>query len=182
MKKIVFIYLLLINLAYGYNYDDLLLKAQASIFPKIMLLDQKLGDKLIDGEIVYTIVYDKSDYLEALEIKEFIDANYKGHFDEYEYKINLVEFSALTSQTQTSAFYVLNLSDQEIKQVANFAKEKGVISFSYEVNNLKYGLLFSLMLKNSTMLYLNKEYLDTAKIDFVDSLLQMVRYVDKEDN
>ena len=182
MKKIILIYLLFANLAFGYNYNDLLLKAQASIFPKITLLDKKLENKLINGQIVYTIVYDKKDYLVALEIKEFIDANYKGKFYKYRYKINLVEFSDLTSQTQTTVFYVLYSSESNIIKIANFAKEKGVISFSYDESNLKYGLLFSLVLEKSTTLYLNKEYLDTKKVDFVNSLLQMIRYVDKENS
>ncbi len=182
MKKIVFIYLLLTNLAFGYNYNDLLLQAQASIFPKIILLDRKLENKLINGKIVYTIVYDKKDYLIALEIKEFIDAKYKGKFDKYKYTINLVEFANVTNQTQMTVFYVLNSSEREIKKIANFAKEKGVISFSYDENNLKNGLLFSLVLEKSTTLYLNKEYLDTRKVDFVNSLLQMIKYVDKENS
>jgi hypothetical protein len=181
MKKIILIYLLLTNLAFGYNYNELLLQAQASIFPKITLLDKKLENKLINGKIVYTIVYDKKDYLVALEIKELIDANCKGKFDKYAYKINLVEFSNVTNQTQVTVFYVLNSSEKEIQRIANFAKEKGIISFSYDENNLKNGLLFSLVLEKSTTLYLNKKYLDIRKVDFVNSLLQMTKYVD-EDN
>lgn len=180
MKKIILIYLFLTSLAFGYNYNELFLQAQASIFPKIILLDKKLENKLINGKIVYTIVYDKKDYLIALEIKELIDANYKGKFDKYAYKINLVEFSNVTNQTQITVFYVLNSSEKEIQRIANFAKEKGVISFSYDENNLKNGLLFSLVLEKSTTLYLNKKYLDTRKVDFVNSLLQMTKYVDKE--
>ncbi len=66
-----------------------------------------------------------------------------------------------------------------ISKVAKVAKEKGVIAFSYDIQNLKKGLLFSLMLEKSTVLYLNKEDLNKTKIDFVDSLLQMVRFIDK---
>lgn len=180
MKKIIFLYLILMNMAYGYNYDELLLKAQASIFPKVMLLDRKIEDKLIDGEIIYTIVYDKSDFYTALEIKKIIDSNYKGYFDKYKYKIILVDFSDFSSNTKTSAIYVLN-SDKNIKKVANIALVKGIIAFSYDTRNLKKGLLFSLMLEKSMVLYLNKESLYTKKIDFVDSLLQMVRFIDKND-
>ena len=70
MKKILFLYLTLINVAFGYHYDDIVLKAQASIFPKIILLDKKIQNKLIDGKIVYTIVYNKSDYNTALSIEK----------------------------------------------------------------------------------------------------------------
>ncbi|MDQ1244917.1 MAG: hypothetical protein QG565_1257 [Campylobacterota bacterium] len=181
MKKIVLFFLIFTNFAYGYSYDDLLLKAQASIFPKILLLDKKIGDKLIDGRVIYTIVYEKNDYNKALEINKFIDANYNGHFNGYAYKINLVEFSDLSSSTQASVIYALN-SDKDIKKVADFAKDKGIVAFSYDVKNLKAGLLFSLVLEKSTVLYMNKENLYIQKINFVDSLLRMVKFIDKDNS
>lgn len=181
MKKFILLFLTLVNLAFAYNYDDVLLKAQASIFPKIMLLDKKLSSKLIDGKIVYTIIYDKSDYLTAVEIKDFINTKFKGHLDKYDYKINLVEFDDFSDSTEASAIYVLKL-DKYIKQIADIARNKGVISFSYDINNLREGLMFSLSIEKSTVLYLERENLYTKKVDFVDSLLQMVKFVDNRSN
>ena len=179
MKKIIFLYLLFINIAFGYNYDDVLLKAQASIFPKVILLDKKIEDKLIEDKIVYTIVYDKIDYLTASSIKEFIDKNFQGQLDKYNYKVNLVEINEFSKETEASAIYVLNLNEH-IEKIANIAKEKGIISFSYSINNLKKGLMFSLIIEKSTVLYLKKENLYTKKIDFVDALLQMVRFIETD--
>ena len=179
MKKILFLYLTLVTLAFGYNYDDLLLKAQASIFPKIILLDKKIEDKLIDNKIVYTIVYNKSDYLTALSIEKFIDKKFQGYLDTYNYKINLVDFTSFSETTEASAVYVLNLKEH-IEKIATVAKEKGIISFSYDINNLKKGLMFSLVIEKSTVLYLQKENLYSKNIDFVDALLQMVRFIEKD--
>ena len=179
MKKILFLYLALVNIVFGYNYDDVVLKAQASIFPKIILLDKKIDNKLIDGKIVYTIVYDKTDYTTAQSIEKFIDKNFQGHLDIYDYKINLVDFTNFSDKTEASAIYVLNLKEH-IEDIASIAKQRGLISFSYDINNLKKGLMFSLVIEKSTVLYLKKENLYTKKIDFVDALLQMVRFVDKD--
>ncbi|WP_455757711.1 hypothetical protein [Sulfurimonas sp.] len=179
MKKILFLYLTLVSIAFGYNYDDIMLKAQASIFPKIILLDKKIEDKLVDGKIVYTIVYDVTDHLTALSIEKFINKNFKGHLDTYEYKINLVDYASFSENTEASAIYVLNLKEH-VGNIADIAKEKGIISFSYDVNNLRKGLMFSLVIEKSTVLYLEKENLYTKKIDFVDALLQMVRFVEKD--
>jgi len=179
MKKILFLYSTLITIAFGFNYDDLVLKAQASIFPKIILLDKKIEDKLIDGKIVYTIVYDKTDYDTALSIEKFINKNFKGQLDKYNYEVNLVDFTNFSTQTEASAIYVLNLTEH-IENIAAIAREKGIISFSYDINNLKRGLMFSLVIEKSTVLYLEKENLYTKKIDFVDALLQMVRFVEKD--
>jgi|GEM_PF-1109799 len=182
MKKIFFLYLTLINIAFGYNYDDLVLKAQASIFPKIILLDKKIEDKLIDGKIIYTIIYDKTDHHTALSIEEFINKNFQGNLDKYQYKINLVSFENFSYKTEASAIYVLNLKKhiEQIATIATIAKRKGIISFSYDINNLSKGLMFSLVIEKSTVLYLEKENLYTKKIDFVDALLQMVRFIDKD--
>lgn len=179
MKKIMFLYLTLINIAFAYNYDDVLLKAQASIFPKIILLDKKVENKLIDGEIVYTIVYDKNDYDKALKISDFIYENYKGSFDKYRYRINLVDVLEFSRKTKASAIYVLQL-DKEIQKVSDIAKEKGVISFSYDIGNLKDGLMFSLIIEKSTILYVKKENLYNKKVEFVDSLLQIVRFTESD--
>ena len=175
--RIVILILLFGSLLFGSNYNYVLLKAQATIFPKIMLLDKKLDEKLVDGKIVYTVVYDKSDYKTALEVSKLIKDNHNGRLDKYSYKVNLVELSEFSNETDATAIYALNL-EHSINKVANIAKEKGIVTFSYDVENLKKGMLFSLMLEKSTVLYLNKENLHPQKVDFVVSLLQMVEFID----
>ena len=65
-----------------------------------------------------------------------------------------------------------------VKKIADIAKEKGIISFSYDIMDLREGVMFSLLIEKSTILYLNKDTLVTQKIDFVDSLLQIVKFID----
>jgi hypothetical protein len=179
MKKIFFIYLTLTTIVFGYNYDDVILKAQASIFPKVLLLDKRIESKLINGKIVYTIIYDDSDYLTALSIEKLINKNFKGQLDKYEYSVNLIDYRNFTDKIATSAIYVLNLN-KHIKKIAKIANEKGIISFSYDINNLKKGLMFSLVIEKYTILYLKREILLIEKIEFVDALLQMVKFVEKD--
>lgn len=167
------------SLLFGFDYDEVLLKTQATIFPKIMLLDKKLDQKLVDGKIIYGIIYTDEDYQTALEIKEFIDAKYNGTFGAYPYKVNFIRCTNLSKATAATAIYVLN-SCRDIVELADIAREKGIISFAYDVNNLQEGLLFSLNIERSTIFYLNKKELYTKKVDFVDPVLQMVRFVDKE--
>jgi hypothetical protein len=177
MKRMLLIYLALVNLAFAHNYDEVLLKAQASIFPKIMLLDKKLDNKLVDGKIVYTIIYNDSDYNVALDIGKYIDLKYKGYLDKYNYVLNFVECSKFSKDTKASAVYILNVNGC-VKKIADIAKEKGIISFSYDIMDLREGVMFSLLIEKSTILYLNKDTLVTQKIDFVDSLLQIVKFID----
>ncbi len=181
MKKAVILLFTLVSFSHGYTYNKLLLKAQASIFPKIIMLDKKLDSKLVEGKIIYTIVYEKNDYETALEIEKFIDEKYNGRFNDYAYKINLVEFADLSQETQASAIYSLN-SENYIKKVAEIAEQKGVVTFSYDIDNLKNGLLFSLMLEKSTVLYFNKKNLHPYNINFVDSLYQIVKFVESKND
>lgn len=177
MKKLILLCFVFVSLSYGFSYNNTLLKAQASIFPKILLLDKKLEEKLIDGKIIYTIIYNKDDYSTVQEIQKFIKENFNEHFDKYSYKINAVEFLDFSAETDATVVYVLN-SDKYIEEVAKVVKIKGIISFAYDLKNLKSGLLFSLMLEKSTILYINKNNLYSEKVDFLDSLLQMVRFID----
>lgn len=179
MKRALLFYLLFSQLLFAYNYDDLLFKAQASIFPKIMLLDKKIKNKLVQNKIIFTVVYDKEDYQTALHVKKYIDNKYKGHFDKYPYEVNLVDFAHLDIKTPASAFYVLKSSEANIKKVAKIAREKGAITFSYDIENLKEGLLFSLLIEKSTIIYMNKENLRN-NVDFVSFLYQMVKFIDKD--
>jgi len=146
MRTLILI-LMLSSLAFGFNYKDVLIKAQISIFPRILLLDKEVESKLINGKVVFTVVYEDSDHDTALDIAKKIDESYKGKFQEYEYIINTVKFSDLNKQTQATAFYTLN-SSKHIAKVANIAKEKGIVAFAYDTNNLKEGLLFSLLFEN----------------------------------
>jgi len=180
MIRVFLFFILFVQSLFGYNYDDLLLKAQSSIFPKIMLLDKKIQQKLVENKIIYTIVYDGNDYQTALHVKNYIDNIFRGHFDKYPYVVNAVDFSQLDATTKASAFYVLKSSKQNIEKVADIARQKGIITFSYDINNLKYGLLFSLIIEKSTVIYLNKENLNANDIDFVDFLFQMVKFIDKD--
>jgi len=177
--RILILLLMLTSLVFGYSYKSVLLDAQVSIFPRIILLDKKVQEKLIDDKIVFTIVYEERDYEAALSIVNKIDESYKGKFGEYKYVLNLVKFSDLTKDTKATAFYTLN-SSKYIAKVVQVAKEKGIAAFAYDTNNLKHGLLFSLVLEKSTVLYLNKDSLQNNEIDFVNSLYLIVKFIDKK--
>jgi len=181
MRALILI-LMLNSLVFGFNYNDILLKAQISIFPRILLLDKEIESKLVDGKIVFTVIYEDGDHYTALDIAKKIEESYKGKVEEYEFIINTVKFSDLNNETQATAFYTLNSSENivNIAKVVNIAKEKGIVAFAYDTNNLKQGLLLSLVFEKSTILYLNKASLVANKIDFVDSIYHIVKFIDND--
>ena len=60
MKKVLLLLVIVQSMLFGYNYDDLLIRAQTALFPKILLLDKNLEKKLVDGKIVYLVAYEKN--------------------------------------------------------------------------------------------------------------------------
>lgn len=175
MKKLLLISFILTTSLFGYNYNELLIKAQSSIFPKILLLDKKLDEKLIDGKIVYTIACETNDIHTAEKLRNTMNERYQNRLGKYSFEVNIVPFSKLTTQTRTTAVYLLN-SDTGIDKVTRLAKTSGYMTFAYDIANLQHGVLLSLMVEKSTVLYLNKEGLQNHNVDFVQSLYQIVRF------
>jgi len=183
MKKFLFLYpFLTYSLLLAYTYNDLLLKTQASIFPKIITLDKNIQTKLINNTIVLSIIYEKDDFFTAKKIKDIIENSFADTIEGYALKVNLIEVSQLSSTIQATAFYVLNLSDNALQKVAQIATHNHIMTFSYDLNNLRKGLLFSITMEQSTTFYVNKENLQNEKVDFISPLLQMVKFIDKENS
>jgi len=160
---------------FGYSYNELLIKAQSNIFPKILLLDKMLEDKLVDGKVVYTIICEDNDFHTANHVRKLVDNKYKQKLGKYELEINVIRYSELSNKTRATAIYALN-SSKGIDKVRELAGTSGFMTFAYDIGNLKRGLLLSLMVEKSTVLYLNKRGLKGHKVDFVDSLYQIVRF------
>lgn len=175
MKKLLLISFILTTSLFGYSYNDLLIKAQSSIFPKLLLLDKKLDNKLVDGKIVYTIVCENNDFHTAEKLRDTMNKRYQNRLGKYSFEVNIIPFSKLSTQTKATAIYALN-SDTDIGKVTRLAKTSGCVTFAYDIANLQHGVLLSLMVEKSTVLYLNKKGLQNQNIDFVESLFRIVRF------
>jgi hypothetical protein len=179
MKKAVLFFLIFQGIASAYSYNALLLQAQASIFPKILLLDKKLDEKLINGKIVFTVVYEENDRFSASEVRELIASHYGKELEKYPLEIKMVEYSDASAALQSTAVYLLN-SERNMKGLASAAMAKGIISFVYDYADLQKGFLFSLVIEKSTIICLNKEVLQHTDVDFVDALYQIVRFTNEK--
>jgi hypothetical protein len=153
----------------------MLIKAQAIIFPKILLLDKKLNKKLVNNKIVFIIAYEEDDYIMAVYIKKLLLQRYKNFLSFHRFETKIMEFSEISEDTEATAIYALN-SKTSINTLSKTCATKGIITFAYDINNLKNGLMFSLALEKDTVLYLNKENLNKHTTDFVDSLYEIVKF------
>ncbi|OHE05158.1 MAG: hypothetical protein A2513_03620 [Sulfurimonas sp. RIFOXYD12_FULL_33_39] len=181
MKKFILLFFTLTVTIYGYTYNEMLIKAQIAVFPKILLLDKKINNKLVDNKIVFIIAHEESDGTTAANIQNIFLQLYKNTLSNYVFETKTVEFSKISQSTEATAIYILN-SQTAIKDLSNICASKGIITFSYDINNLKSGLMFSLMLEKNTALYINKKNFKNNKIDFIPSLYEIVKFINTQED
>lgn len=175
MLKSILIFFILTATAFGYSYNETLINAQAAVFPKILLLDKKLDKKLIQNKIVFIIAYEEADSVTATNLQTLLINRYKNSLSNYIFDVKTVEFSKISKDIEATAVYVLN-SQTNIQNLSKICASKGIITFAYDINNLKDGLMFSLVLEKNTALYINKENFKNNMIDFVSSLYEIVKF------
>ena len=176
MKKLLVLFFTLSVGVYGYTYNETLIKAQAAVFPKILLLDKKLNTKLINNKILFIIAHEESDTTTAQNIQNMLQRQYKNNLLDYTLEVKTLEFSKISQNTDATAIYILN-SQRYINTLSKISASKNMITFTYDINNLKEGFMFSLVLEKNTALYINKESFKTDKINFVDSLYEIVKFI-----
>lgn len=163
---------------FGFSYNPLLLRAQASIFPKVLLLVKEPKKLLVEGNIVFAIVYESEDKEPASELKRLMEEQYKGSIEGYPFKVILIQYSKLDEKLECSALLALH-SDNHIGFPVKLAIKKKIVTFVEDAAYLKEGYLFSLNLERATVIYMNKPMLPYYGIEFSDTLYHVVRFFDE---
>ena len=170
--------LLVVVPLYASSYSPLLLRAQASIFPKLLLLVKEPERLLVQGGIVFAIVYEDEERETAFGLKSLMEQQYKGSIEGYPFKVILVQFTELDESLECSALMALH-SDKHLDKPVKLAVKKKIVSFVADAVCLKEGYLFSLNLERSTVIYMNKTMLPYYGIEFSDTLYHVVRFFDE---
>lgn len=164
---------------FGFNYNPLLLKAQASIFPKLFMLVKEPQRLLVNKDIVFAIVHEAEDAESASKLKLLMDEQYEGRLEGYPLRIVLMEYEKLDERLEASAVIALH-SERFIHGLAQLVLKKKIISFVGDAVHLKEGFLFSLNLERSTVIYMNKPMLPHYGVEFSDTLYHVVRFFDED--
>lgn len=159
------------------EYNSLVLRAQASIFPKIIMLDNDLEAKIHGNEIVLHIFYESIDLRSAIELKDLIVQQYKGSIGNYSLDIKLKEAGSnvVFGDVIPTAYLVLTVSDVLLNNIMAVASENQRIFFSYNHRDMKRYSLISLLLKEKVYIYLNKKQLSGYGIKFQPVFYKIVK-------
>jgi hypothetical protein len=163
---------------FGFNYNPLLLKAQASIFPKLLMLAKEPEKLLVNENIVFAVIHEEEDFESAWQLKNMMEEQYGGYLEGFSFRIVLIEYEKLNDTLEASAVIALH-SEAFIHKLAQLVIKKKIVSFVGDAANLKEGFLFSLNLERSTVIYMNKPMLPYYGIEFSDTLYHVVRFFDE---
>jgi len=164
-----------LNPCWADAYDHLLLRAQASIYPKIVLLDQDLGSKLHNGSIVITIISSDQDMMMANEYREYMLEKYQNKLDGKKFIVNIATFDDLDKQPLSTAYIVMRGSEMLFKKVADYAASNARILFGYSRTSLDSDALISLQVKEKTYVYVGKNSVKKYGINFMPVFYKVVK-------
>jgi hypothetical protein len=159
--------------------DSLLQNTHIRMIPKIMALDTRLSAKTASPKAVLAIVYDSNRMAYAENIADTINVLYNN-------KVTNIAFSAIAFSVdellgrRDIAFVYLPQSGktQSVKKIAAWGIANSIPTFSYDVNDLENGILGSIAIERSTIVYINKNTLKEGKFRFNDILFQIARLVE----
>ncbi len=141
---------------FGGNINEALLKVQATLLPKIYLMDYDFQRKLVGNTITIAIVYKKSDYQNAKKLQTFIKDRYKSGLNSYQIKTTLVNYKDIES-AKANIYYLFPNKKEKIRQAVQQAARNHALTFSYRKEDLKHGVMISLSIGKKIKPILNLE-------------------------
>lgn len=160
------------------NYDPLLIRAQAAIFPKIVLLDQGLARKAHDDVITINIVYTAQDVQVAQQLKEAIEEKYGDALGGKKMVVSISSFDNFDHSVIATAYIILQGSELFFKKVVSHAVYHERIVFSYSYADFEYDALISMNVKEKTYIYINKATVHLYGVSFMPAFYKIAKIVE----
>jgi len=172
--KLLFIFLLQINLLYALSINDSLLKIHATIVPKISQMDYKFKEKIKNNSINIAIYYNKIHYKNALSLEKQIYAKYKNGIQNYNINVRLLLYENTNKQKYKATIcYLFPATKNQIsEQIKNAAINKS-LTFSYLESDLKYGVMLSVKIGANVKPIINLEAIKANDITLRPILLDI---------
>lgn len=173
------ILLLLFSTILALAGDSFITKAHARIVPKIMALDTSLTSKSDPSKKIFAVVYDSNQKSEAQSIADEINKIYNGKVAALYFSAIPVSANELFERKDIAFVYVVHKCNPKIlKKIAAWSIENTVPAFSYDVADLEYGILGSIAIERSTIIYVNKKTFKEGKFHFDEALYQIARFIE----
>lgn len=171
--------LLVLSALLAFAGDTFIIKTHARILPKIMALDTRLTSKADTSKKIFAVVYDNNQKTEAQSISDEINKIYNGKVATLYFSAIPISTNELLDRKDIAFVYVVHQNNPKVlKKIASWSIENSIPAFSYDVADLDYGILGSIAIERSTIIYVNKNTLKEGKFRFDEALYQIARFVE----
>lgn len=160
------------------NVDPLLLRAQAVIFPKIILLDRDLSEKTAANVVLIKIIHAAAEKADALEMRQMIEKEYQNNLGGNPLRVDVVSFEDFNSQDPATAYILMSGPTALHQKITQFASAQRRVVFSYDYKDMKNNALISLLMKEKTYIYLNKGAMQQYDIRFLPLFYKIVKVLE----
>jgi len=162
----------------AYDYDPLLMRAQATMFPKIILLDKDINDKHDDGNITILILHAKQESAVAENLKDLIVQQYTNHLGKNNLTVESVDFDNFDQERVATAYFLLKGTKEIHEKITTHAASKKRLVFSYDYKDFTNNALISILMKEKTYIYLNKQAIHSYDINFIPLFYKIVKVIE----
>jgi hypothetical protein len=158
--------------------EQLLLNAHIRMIPKIMFLDTQVSSHNTGDKAILGVIYDANRKSSAKKIAEDINIYHSGKIGSFPFIATAISVDELLTRNDIAFAYLIEMNDSSVKRVASWGITQSVPTFSYDPNALDLGILGSISIERTTVIYLNKHVLKSAKFRFHSSLFQIAKLVE----
>jgi hypothetical protein len=174
MQRLFALVLTLATLASAQSYNEHILKIEANIIPRIILMDYKFEEKMVEGSLAIIIVHTPTDLAAAQKIQKLLEEKYPEGIKNFPLTIRLVPYKQmLESAPKATLYYLMNNDAESIKAVIGRSRKNNILTFSHDAINLRYGAHVSLRIDKKIVPYINPASLRQSDISLRPALLSI---------
>lgn len=170
-----YVLLLLLGFLLAEAEDPILLNAHIRMIPKIMALDTKITSKFSYNKATLAVIYDNNRKVNAQKIAGDMQQYYNGKVADIPFTAIALSVDELMKRDDIAFAYLTQMATPSIKKVAKWGTNNSIATFSYNAGDLELGILGSIVIERSTVIYINKNVLKLGNLRFNDTLFQIVK-------
>lgn len=159
----------------GYHYEPVLLRTEAKLAPRILLMTQGVS-YAAPNRFTVCIVSENGDSA-AEQFRNYLMGYYPSGWKYHTMQIVMSDFESVPEQcAQSELLYILHSSEDNVRETARYASKNRKVSMSYSDTYLRLGVLVSLYIGKDIRPYLNINQAKASNFHFDDDLKRVSKF------